>query len=234
MEAYQTWLTDPTPDNMGKLLKELDPVITSEITRFPGGGPVLKTKAKTLAIEAIKKYDPAQGTQLKSWVVTQLQPLSRYRQSMAPLKVPEAAARKAAEVDRIRTELTDKLGHQPSDIELADEIGISVKRINQLRDMSHAVVTESSTMAPDPTTDETPPAPSISAPDDMSYATDEVYKGLDARSRFILDATTGRGGKPILPKLQIAARLGVTPAFISQQSAMIAARIQRAHQLLST
>lgn len=231
VSAYDAWRADPTPENMGRVLKHLDPVITSEISRF-GGGPVLKTKAKTLAIDAVRTYDPAHGAQLRSWVVTQMQPLSRYRQQMQPLRVPEAAARKAADVNRIRSELAETLGYDPTDTELADRIGISVKRINQLRSMSKAVSTES-VFAPQGEDDaSTLPATDVTF-SSMSDAAEEVYKELDDRSRFIYDSSTGSHGKIPISKAEIAKRLGVTPAFVSQQSAAVAERVREAQRILS-
>lgn len=232
MSAYDSWKLDPSPVNMGGVLKELDPIITSEISRY-SGGPVLKTKAKALTINAVKSYDPDRGANLKSWVVTQLQPLSRYRQNLQPLRVPEVAGRKAAELNRMQKELGETSGRNPTDIELADYSGVSVKRINQLRDMSKAVTTESA-MASASGDNEGPGAlPGVSdSGHTISDSAEEIYKGLDDRAKFIYDASTGGHGKPVMQKTDIAARLGVTPAFISQQSEAIANSIQSAHATL--
>jgi DNA-directed RNA polymerase specialized sigma subunit len=231
MDSYDKWLQDPTPANMGAILGELDPVITAEVSRY-SGGPVIKTKARVLTVNAVRNFDPAKGAKLKSWVVTQLQPLSRYRQNLTPLRVPEAAARKAADLNRMQSELAETLGHNPTDVELADKVGISVKRINQLRDMSRAVATESA-VAGISDTDEPSSLPAVTTMGTgMSFAASEAYKGLDPRSQFIYDASIGANGRKQLSKQEIAAKLGVTPAFVSQQSASIAEQIQRAQAAL--
>lgn len=233
MAAYDDWLIDPSAQNMGKVLQDLDPVLTAESARY-SGGPVLKTKAKLLAVDAVRRFDPTRGAQLKSWVVTQLQPLSRYKQQMTPLRVPEAAARKAAELNRVQRELAEEYGHNPSDDELSDRVGIPVKRILKLRDMSRAVSSEAGLRQNDGA-DEASQSPAVTVADTgLTDAADAVYAELDPRSRFIYDASIGGHGKPILSKLQIAAKLGVTPAFISQQSAATARRISIAQTMLGS
>ena len=91
-DAYAAWAANRTPENMKAVLDDLDTTINSEIQRFSGPKPLLRSKARELAVKAVKAYDPASGAKLRSWVVTQLQPLSRYNNSLKPIKVPEEAA----------------------------------------------------------------------------------------------------------------------------------------------
>jgi hypothetical protein len=207
MRSYDTWVQDPTPTNMKAVLNELDPVITAEAACF-GTGLVMKTKARVLAVNAIRTFDPTKATQLKSWVVAQLQPLSRYRRNLKPLRVPEAAVRRMDALNQAQTELTDTLGRNPTDIELADEVGISVKRINQLRGMSGY----SLRLGPDLI------HPAASRP---------ILPILTPRDQCIFDLSVGANGKQPLPRAEIAAKLGVTPAFVSKQIAIIAELIAK-------
>ena len=127
--GYEKWKTEPTPENMATVIAELDPMINAEIHRYPGPKPLLRGRARRLALDAVRSYDPASGAQLRSWVTTQLQPLSRYSNTLKPIKLPEVAVRQAAEVHRLDRELADEMGHNPTDEELADHSGISVRRI---------------------------------------------------------------------------------------------------------
>ena len=141
-DAYANWRADPTPENMKAVLDDLDTTINSEIQRFSGPKPLLRSKARALAVKAVRSYDPAGGTRLRSWVVTQLQPLSRYNNSLKPIYAPEDVSRKAYAISKARETLLDETGREPTDEELADRVGISVKRLGKIRGAVPAVVNE--------------------------------------------------------------------------------------------
>ena len=226
--AYEKWKTEPTPDNLASVMSELDPVINSEIHRYPGPKPLLRGRARKLAVDAIYNYKPEAGTQLRSWVTTQLQPLSRYSNKLKPIKLPEASVRQAAEINRLQRELASDLGHDPSDEELADTAGISVKRIQHLRKTIRPVMSESSMAQSADDENGGGIAPGIDSVRSMSGSEDAVYGGLSPRDQQIFDMKTGKHGRQVLSNQDIARRMGVTPALISQRSQMIAGQIQEA------
>ena len=141
-DAYANWRADPTPENMKAVLDDLDTTINSEIQRFSGPKPLLRSKARALAVKAVRSYDPAGGTRLRSWVVTQLQPLSRYNNSLKPIYAPEDVSRKAYAISKARETLLDETGREPTDEELADRVGISVKRLGKIRGAVPTIVNE--------------------------------------------------------------------------------------------
>lgn len=221
---YEKWLATPTPENMAEVLKTVEPTINSEVQRYTGPKPLLRSKARSLAIGAIKSYKPAQGTQLRSWVVTQLQPLSRYGQQLRPIHASEVAVRQAAQVNRVRQEMMDETGRDPSIEELADQTGVSVLRIKKLRQQIKPVLSESAfDVSSDPNS---PGLPGTMEPDRMGTASDVVYASLSDRDKQIYDLKTGKHGVPAMSNQAIAKRLGVSAAMISQRSAQIAGQIQ--------
>lgn len=222
---YDAWMVDPSPDNMAKVVESLEPAINSEIQRYSGPKPLLRGKAKALTIQAIKKYDPTRGAQLRSWVVTQMQPLSRYGQQLRPIHASEMAIRQAAELNRISTELSDDIGHTPTHEELADETGLSVKRIKMLRRTVIPVISEG-TIAGNIEDDEGPNLPGTNQSNVLGNAEEMVYDSLNERDRRIYDWKIGKHGKPVLSNMEIAKRLGVTPALISQRSSQLAEQIR--------
>ena len=218
---------------MGNILKELEPTLVTESMRY-GGGPVIKSKAKVLALRAIQNYDPNSGAKLRSWVVTNMQPLARYRQGLAPVRMPEAASSRAAELNRMHKEFKDEFDRDPTHEELADKSGVNVKRVKDLMERSRATISESALTAGMDADMLSGGLPAIhSEGTSMSDVGEEVYKGLDARSKAIYDFSTGLHGKTTLQKTEIAKRLGVSPAFVSQQSEIIARSIQDAKRLYS-
>ena len=116
---YQKWLNDPTPDNLTKVVEAAGPVITSEIHRYSGPKTLLRGKAKLLTIKAIKSYNPTKGAALRTWVVSQLQPLTRYSNVLKPVKISEEMTRRSAELNNTAQQLSQQLGRNPSDTELS-------------------------------------------------------------------------------------------------------------------
>jgi len=227
VNPYDDWKQNPTPENMGKVLSYLDPAITTEVARYGGGG-VLKSKARVLAVQAVKSYDPRAHAHLRSWVVTNLQPLNRYKASLTPLRMPEVASRKAAELHRLEKEHEAETGRVLDDAELADRVGVPVRNVAKLRALRRAVVSEGTLAQQESGDESTSSSPAVDSATSMDYAASEVYKELDDQQRVIFDSVIGGD----TDKLTIAKRLGVSPAYVSQQAASIANRIQQAHGLL--
>ena len=233
-KAYEEWRADPTPERLATTMRSLQPMINSEIQRYPGPKNVLRGKAKQLAVGAIRSYNPTSGAKLTSWVTTQLQPLNRYGRTVAgSVRIPEAARRQAAEVETRRLELVDKLGDEPTDQQLADATGLSEKRIAHLRTLAVPVLSEGALeeMAAGDSED-SGPSPGVELPEGdpaLREATNMVYEELDARDRKIMEFKTGYNGAPVLDNMTIAKRLGVSPALVSQRSLDIANRIGAAH-----
>jgi DNA-directed RNA polymerase specialized sigma subunit len=59
----------------------------------------------------------------------------------------------------------------------------------------------------------------------LSTVEEAVYEALSPRDRAIFDFKTGKHGRTPMQNQEIAARLGVTPALISQRSQQIADQI---------
>lgn len=225
-KLYGNWVVDKTPQNMSAILKHMDPLIKAEASKY-GGGPVINTKAKALAAKAVMSYNPNSGARITSWVVTNLQPLHRYRNDSQVIRMPEVASARAAELNRLSGNYSDEYGHEPTDEQLADYSGLPVKTVQSLRDRRKAVMSESSMGTPDTGGDESsgglPPVDRESS--SLTDAADEVFKELDDRDKFIYEHSTGVTNKEVKSKKDIADILGVSPAFVSQRSEDIANRI---------
>ena len=220
MESYDKWRIDPTPDNMADVIDELSPVINSEIHRYPGSKPILRGRAKTLAIEAVRRFDPERATNLKSWVVTSMQPLYRYGNQSRPIGASEMMIRQSAELARVRQELADEIGREPDDAELADATGIPVKRIASIS--AHVKPTVYDTAFDSTDEGGIGSLPGTVSGHSASSAAQLVRESLSERDRMIYDLKTGA---PLVSNTEIARRLGVSPAYVSQRGAYIAGQI---------
>ena len=222
-EAYDKWVQNQTPENMAGVLAAFTPTINSEIQRFEGPKPLLRSQAKILTMKAIRSYNPMSGANLNSWVVTNLQQLSRYGQRLRDVRAPELAIRRAAELNRVTKEMTVDLGREPTDEELADEIGINVQKIRKLREQTRASVNSS---VFDNVTDESAVHdPGVIQANQVPFASEAVYMSLNDRDKQIYDMRTGSHGSRQFSAGDIAARLGVSGAAISQRADQIARQI---------
>jgi DNA-directed RNA polymerase specialized sigma subunit len=227
-QAYTKWVEDPNPQSMAQVVKALSPTINSEIQQFSGPKQLLRQRAKILTIKAVKNYDPLSKAKLRSWVVTNMQPLKRYNRELGnAVHVPEQAQQQAAFLNRRAEEYSAEHGEEPSDGFLADEIGISVDRVKNLRSMSKAVVYDG-TVKTDAETNVSDLAVDSGRDGRIDAAVDTVYNSLDARDQMIYDLKTGTKGGPALDNKGIAKRLGVSPGLVSQRSADISNMILEA------
>lgn len=224
-EAYAAWLRDRSPKSMSRLLDSFAPTINSEITRYEGPRHLLRSRARVLAVKAVKTFNPMSGAKLQSWVVTNLKPLSRYGQRQRDVRVPEVALRQAAAVDRVTKELRDDLGRDPTDDEIADEIGISPKRVAKVRSMAVASVPSGQLDEIEGPDGDQSIAPGVVVPSRVPFAADAVYMSLDDTDRFIFDSLTGSHGSGVVPAKVVAARLGISQAAVSQRASRIAQQL---------
>lgn len=226
--AYEKWKADQSPENLNGVVQALGPTITSEIQRYPGPKPLLRSRAKLLATRAVRSYDPASGAKLQSWVVTQMQPLSRYSKNLQPVHVSDDLYRRSSELNRFATDYELENGVAPSDEELSDYSGVSVAKIRKYRQARPAVTSESQYLeaSPDVAGSTLPATQSVSQ---VGTASELVYESLSPRDKLIYDHKLGAHGKKELPAAELAKRLGVSPAYISQVSSRIAETIRRAN-----
>lgn len=222
-DPYDVWKQNPTPSNMTKLLKHLEPTIRSAMTTHAGGNKsqVLKGKARVLAMRAVQKYDPNRGIALNSHILTQLQPLSRYSmQAIQPMKMSERRMRQIKSLSDAEKSYYDTYGREPSEIELADELGISTKKINKIRESGVPSISTAATYGgTDPITSRT---------NQVEVITDYVYHDLGEIDRKIMDYKLGRAGYKPHGNLEIASKLKISPSAVTQRLARIQAKLNSA------
>lgn len=222
---YSRWQTNQTPDTLRETVDALDPVISSALTTYVGTpSPLLRSRARLLAASAIKTYDPTHKASLRSHVTLQLQPLRRYAtQAAQPMKMSERHTQALYKLLNTEQELASKLGRDPSDIELADYLGWNMRAIRKARLYDGQIV---STANPD--TDKNDPTLYRTDPYDVWL--DFVYHDANDIDRKIMDWRLGRNGAAI-SNAEIAARLKISPAAVSQRIAALQAKINEGMDL---
>lgn len=225
---YQNWLENPTSANLNKVVESAGPVITSEIQRYAGPKPLLRARAKLLTAKAIRNFDPTKGASLRTWVVWQLQPLTRYSHYLKPVRVSEDTNRLSAAINTAKHELTQELGREPNDTELADHTGVNVNRLRSIKAQVKPVLAES--FFDSTGDDDEIYAPALHESSGIDFASEAIYDSLDPRTKSIYDLKTGLHGSGSLTNQDIAKRFGMSPAAVSQISGDISKRILEAQQ----
>ena len=225
LESYQQWLKNPSPEAASLLVQKLQPILDSAITSYAGqSSPTIRSRARKMAIDALKTYDPKRGT-IRTHLLSQLRGLRRTAAAEQSLiQLPEQRALDWQILQEAERALTLELGHEPSTAQLADYTGLPIKRITQLRKIQLPVpfgasegVAPSGESSLDPSQDLAARLPWI---EDAQFSAwvDYVYQDLSPRDQVILDYMLGLHGKPKLSTGEIAKRLRITPSAVSQRT----------------
>jgi DNA-directed RNA polymerase specialized sigma subunit len=221
VDPYDVWQRQPTTGNLHQVLASVNPTINSAMTTYAGGhvSPLVRGRAKTMALGAIKSYDPARGASLQTHIMNQLRPLTRYvNRATRPMGLPERRVRQLYSLEQAEKDFYERHGRDPTDDELADRLGLSIRRVGRIR-------TYASPMIGAESFGEDAVDPTISRPDPMEVWIDYVHHDLGPIDRKILDWKMGRGGQSALRNVEIARRLNISPAAITQRVARIQAKL---------
>lgn len=219
-ESYDSWSRDPSEQNTELFLKDIRPVIDSALKSYAGGDQAHRTRATIMALQAAKKYDPSKGTQLNTHLMSDLRRLSRTaRQRRAVIHVPENVYFNSRRLREAAAEFAELHSREPTDEELADKTGLSVRQIRKIQEYkggvpSAAFVSEKGDHMQD------------KARDYYDVWVDHVYHDLDPVDKKIFDHVAGYRGKPIKPKSVIAKELKISPAAVSYRIKNITSKLE--------
>ncbi|MFA5525222.1 MAG: sigma-70 domain-containing protein [Acholeplasmataceae bacterium] len=108
-------------------------------------------------------------------------------------------------VKDIVAQLEADTGFEPADSDIADRLGISLKKVRQLRAGSvPEIINQGDNDVEEELTNE-------------GLLQDMVYADLDSRGKVIMEHLTGYNGAPVLPAKEIAKKLKISPAAVSQR-----------------
>ena len=197
--VFDTWQKNPTPQINTKLLNTVQPVIDTALSSYvgPSHTPAMRSKAKLMALKALKTFDPKIGN-VRTHLLSQLQSLRRAAaQEQNIISIPEQVGLDYQKLNEAENDLRDRLSRDPSDDEVADATGLSVRRIKKIRGF-HQPLAEGSTIID--TGDDYADAGGIaSAIPGQTTAQDAwldfVYGDLSPVDKLVMDMTLGRNGR---------------------------------------
>lgn len=228
-ESYFRWQQQPVERHATGLLKAVQPVISQEVARF-GGGPTLTGKAKLLVLDSLPRYNYESGP-LTPFLRKQLHGLARLSaKENQILSVPERVAMGRTQLTEAENYLRDQLGRDPADIEVADHLGLSVKRIAYLRQYKPGF--SQGQLANRASEDDDMYDPAVAMDQSRIKAiTGMVYDGLDDPiDRAVMEYALGLNGAPRLSVQETARRLNRSPGAISQRAAKLHAQLEQLEQ----
>lgn len=229
-EPFATWKANPTPDGNAAFLQTLQPTIDKAISAHVGqGSPLLTSRARRMALDAVRSYDPTRGTRLGTHLFNQLQGLKRVaRQQSTILGVPERVSLDRYHLEEAHKSLAAELGRDPTDGELADHTGFSLRRMAHVRSYQPAVsqgMMES--LGEGAFTGGVQPGRDGS----QEMWLRMVYEDLDPFDQKVMEHALGMHGNPVLPNHKIASKLNRSPGYISQRKRYIQQRLDEEPEL---
>lgn len=229
LQAIQAWQAAPTPELAATMLKQLRPVFDRAIRQFVPGeiSPTLRAHAKHIALEQLPQYD-VQKASPETFLRPHLQRLQRLQvQQNNIISVPERVLMERQALARAETELEDQYGVSPSTLQLADYLGVPVKRIKYIRQAQLPRSESQSIMYGE---DGEPQEQAVEQ-EQTRAAAHFVYDSLDdERDRRILEWSLGLHGHKPQTVAAIANRLHITPSAVSQRAQKIQQQVDEIEQ----
>lgn len=223
--TFDEWKKTQTPATNTKILGTVQPVIETALSSYVGQSatPAIRSRAKLMALKALNTFDPAAGN-VRTHLLSQLQSLRRLSaQEQNIIGIPEQVGLDYQKLSEAENELRDRLSRDPSDDEVADATGLSIRRIKKIRAFNQPIA-EGSTIIEtgDDYADAGGIASNVPGQTNAQDAwLDFVYGDLSPTDKLIMDMTLGRNGRRKTSTQDIAKKLNISPGAVSQRAAKI-------------
>ena len=217
--AFDAWQADQTPQGNAAFMKSIDPIVQKGIKMYGGDSPLTASRARLMALEAARKYDPKRS-RLQSHMLNQMQGLRRVsRQQHQVLRVPERVLLESNRLREYSQEIEDEMGREPTDAELSDRLGISLQRLKKIRQYQPGMSTGQAESA-DPMQGQ--PASIVpNQHENEEYWAQIVYMDIGPMDQKIMEWTLGMNGHKKLSNQEIAKKLNRSPGAITQRKMRI-------------
>lgn len=206
------------------LLKSYNPLIRKKANQFVGNvnlpPAAIHAEFQHAALNAFRKYDPNKGAALNTWVNINLKKAQRWvskYQNVA--RIQENRQYKIGAFNNARATLDDRLGREPTNLEISDYMGVPENEISMLNtEIRKALPTSGFEGGFDPTT---------IAPDRDLEKLRLIKYELSPEELLVYEYTVGDGGKDQLKPGQIARKLKMSPSKVSRLRNAITAKLEK-------
>lgn len=178
LEYFQKWKDTGSKEDLGNLVKQFEPLMFRQVRRLSGSVPpsALSAEAKKQAIIAFNTYDPDKGAALSTHVYNRLNKLKRINSKYQnAVRLPENQHFNFSDYNNTVERLKETLNRDPSDNEVASDLGWDKKEVKRFRERLYSDLYESGTEV----------ASTHSKFDNTKILTSLVEESLDPQERII-------------------------------------------------
>ncbi len=189
-------------------------------------------------MKAVERFDPQKGGKLSTygaWWIKQSIKRALANQSKT-IRLPVHLVDKIAKLRRVSNQLTEELGREPSDLELAEEVGMAEAKVAALKSaairptsLDQPISDDDSTSLGDIIGDDQAFDPyEILRDKDLRDEVGDLLDVLDERERKIINSRFGLDGQKSKTLEEVGVKFGVTRERIRQLQNIALRKLRRA------
>jgi RNA polymerase primary sigma factor len=189
-------------------------------------------------MKAVDRFDPEKGAKLStyaSWWIKQAIKRALATQGKT-IRLPGKVVEKIAHLRRVSAEISNELGREVTEDELAEELGIPAKTVSQLKNVGLRPESLDAFVGDDEMTefgehipDEQAQTPfELLREKDFSNQVNRFLRTLNTRETTIIAQRFGLNGTEARPLEQVAEMIGVTRERVRQLERIALAKLRRA------
>ena len=222
-DQWQKWRDGgQKPEDLRPLLQSFKPLFRSRANSWARRADLppaaVHAEFNKQFVNALRTYNPEKGTQLGSWVTTNLQKAQRWvTQYQDPMRVQENRYYKMGAWDNAMATLDEQLNREPTTREMAELLGWSEAEAGRMESEKRGLRYASLFEGYDPTT---------IMPSRESEKLRLIRYELSGDDLNVFDYTVGTHGKPQLRPGEIARKLNISPSKVSRIRSSIATRLE--------